>query len=321
MDFSENIQVLASFNAKGFAPKRKEDIYKDVPYFEIYKNDYNKYEVRGYNYENHDNNVRMKLYEWYLSTSILPNVTGNVCGFYNIELHDSYTYLPKKEHGYKDVLTFSKFKNDASPVLLPDPYMVGNWGGHVQSIVDNVPWEQKQDKAYFFGTTTGNRDPTKNARIKFCIDNIGNDKVTAKITKVAQMTQDDIISSIGSEKYSQIVSSSMVSPQEQMKCKYQLSLDGNTCRFDVWNYFTDCMTLKMQSNEMLWYYPMLMDNVHYTGFSSVSDIHRTMMRFNNNKNDAKRIVENAKLFAKSVFKPMTCMQYTTALFEAVAENK
>lgn len=320
MDFRENIRHAGRTFAKTMRPKRREEMYQDVPYFEIFKNDMNKYDVRIYNFETHDNADRMALYQHYLRDYILPNVTGNVCGFYNIELHDSYTYLPTKEHGYKDAFTFSKFKDDTRVVLLPDPYMVCNWGNALTNVKDDVPWENKMNKACFFGTTTGIREPSKNKRIMFCRDHIDDAFVVGKITKIAQMTKESIVTAIGEDTFLKIYNPTPVSVPEQCKFKFQIVMDGNTSRFDVWSYQTNCLNIKMASDEMLWYYPMLMEDVHFVGAADKNSLRSKIVFCLQNADYVKRYIQNAHHFARNIFKPLSHMQYTTAVFDTIAEN-
>jgi hypothetical protein len=125
MNSTETIQYQAQLNAVKCYPKRKEEVNASLPYFEIYKDNYNRYDIRAYNYEKEDNAPRMPYIQNYLKNSILPNVDKqiDVSGFYNIELHDSYTY---RNNGldYSNVLTFAKFKQDKGPVLIPDIYQM-----------------------------------------------------------------------------------------------------------------------------------------------------------------------------------------------------
>lgn len=325
MDYSEAIAHQAMVNARGGRPMREEEVCKEMPYIQIYQDTLGKLQVMSYNYENHDNAPRMQLYETYLNNNILPNVTtSDVCGWYNIELHDSYTYLNRSEaYRTKGILTFSKYKDDTSPVLLPDPYMVSNWGGMLTSIRDDTPWDAKQDAACFFGTTTGDRNPIRNQRIRFCMSCLDNPVLTCKITHIAQMSEQDIVRVYDPTQWSKTYAPSVISPIMQMQYKFLISLDGNTCRFDVWNYATNCVTMKAKSREMLWYYPMLLDGQHFIGFDldNLDDLANKVRYFAKEQKLCTHINKNAQMFAQEMFRPLSHIKYTTQLFESMSENR
>lgn len=325
MDYYEAILYQATVNARVGRPMREEDVCKDIPYFQIHKNNVGKLQVTSYNYDNHDNSPRMQLYESYLNNSILPNVTtSDVCGWYNIELHDSYTYLTRPtSYETKGILTFSKYKDDESPVLLPDPFMVLNWGGMLSSFRDETTWSSKQDAACFFGTTTGSRSPDQNHRIRFCMNCLDNPILTCKITHIAQMSEYEIMRAYDPTLWSRVYTPIVISPLMQMQYKFLISLDGNTCRFDVWNYATNCVTLKAKSREMLWYYPLLIDGHHFIGFDqeNVMDLTNKVRYFSKEHGVCQRISENARAFSQNIFQPLSHMQYTIRLFEAMSDNR
>jgi hypothetical protein len=148
MDLTETIEYLAQANSGTCYPKRSvEDIDKRLPYFSLNKL-YGKYEINMFNYEYHDNAPRMPYVLNYLATKVLPFVKGDLSGYYNIQLHDTYTYL-NDGHDYKDVLCFGKRKNDKGPVQIPDCYLLNNWGGKYQGWINETtcdPLNWKKDK-------------------------------------------------------------------------------------------------------------------------------------------------------------------------------
>jgi hypothetical protein len=306
-------------NGRKCGPKRIEEIIKEVPYIFVSKGLDGKWDVKGFNYEAHDNAPRMPLYIHYLKHGIFPNVVGNIGGYYNIELHDSYTYL-NKPYKYKDVLTFSKFKDDIDPILIPDPYMVVNWGN--QSISDNALWKNKDDKVCFYGTTTGDRNPFNNRRLNMCLWSLKSpDIFDFKITKVAQIEEIDIINlkHMGMDKWRQIYRRQPATYDEQLQHKFQFLPDGNTCKFDVWYFKTNTLNLKDKSKEMLWYHPMLHNKEHFVEVNEHT-IEDSRMYYLNNSTDAERIIKNSNNLANDLFKPTNHMYYTTLLFETMAGN-
>ena len=319
MNITDNIYYLAQQNGRKCFPRSFQDeVYENLPYFHVTRDALGSWRTKPYNYENHDNAPRMNYYCNYLEQMIFPNVTGDIEGYYNIELHDSYTYLDNGK-SYDDVLTFSKFKLDVGPVLIPDPYMVANWGD--TEVKDNFKWKTKDDICCFYGTTTGSRDPALNRRINMCLWAKANDRqrYDFAITKVAQMAPLDIVKCIGIDNWKKLYKPSMVSVQEQLQHKFLFLPDGNTCKYDVWNYHTNSLSFKDKSEDMMWYYPFLLDKQHHVEVDEYS-MDRICEYYKNNPKDAKLITKTANNLAKDLFTPSNHMLYTTALFETIASN-
>ena len=324
MNLNDTILYLAQVNSRKACPVRSlEDVKSDIPGFEIFEGPMGNLDIRGFGHKGHDNEPRMELWTMYMKHAILPNITegrSDVKGFYNIELHDSYTYL-NNDKDYRNVLTFTKFKDDAGPVVVPDPYMICNWGNTLQNIHDNIPFENKLDKVIFFGTTTGSRNPIENIRLKACSWALDKqDLCEIKITKVAQMTEADIVSAWGASKWKEMYLPRMVHHVEQMKYKYFLDLPGNTEKFDRWNFKTNCLTLKLRTNEMLWYYPMMRAKSEYVEVDDLNRLEDVCDFYNNNHNAAKMIIGNANRLAAELFRPYCHTYYTIKLFESLAAN-
>lgn len=321
MNHIESILHTAVTNAGNTRPLRKEEVKINLPYIQVQKSIMSRsYEVTAYNYEAHDNAERMPYLQYYLKNIILPNVRGDASGFYNIELHDSYTYL-KNDKDYNNVLTFSKFKDDKGPCLLPDPYMIGDWNGVMRTIIDPHSWTDKLGKCCFFGTTTGDRDPAANERIQMCVwSTKQNNLLDFKITQVAQMSEASIVQAVGKDMWSKIYYPAKVSIPDQLKYKYHLIMDGNTCRYDVWGYKTNSMMLKHESRDMLWYYPLLQERTHFVEVNKDNIVNK-MAYYNANPKIADHIIHNAQQFSQQYFNQVACNLYTTQLFEEIANNK
>lgn len=317
MNIVDNIYYLAQSNGRRCFPKTYEDeINHDLPYIHVFKTYQGRWKVTGHNYKDHDNAPRMDYYCNYFENMILPNVISDVEGFYNIELHDSYTYLQNNKD-YENVLTFTKGKLDIGPVLIPDPYMVGNWGD--LEVRDTLGWDQKDDVVCFYGTTTGARDPCLNRRINMCLWARGRPYFDFAITKVAQMLPKDIINVIGINGWKDIYTPSMVTFEEQLQHKFLFMPDGNTCKFDLWNYSTNSLSFKDSSEDMMWYYPMLMDKIHHVDVDEFN-IEEKRLYYINNPKEAENITMTANQLAKDLFTPENHVLYTSVLFETLASN-
>jgi hypothetical protein len=319
MNTHENIIHLAQNNSRKCYPKNLEKIDKTIPYFLLTKNQLGKYDIQCFAYEKHDNADRMQLWQQYLKQMILPNIDNkiDISGYYNIQLHDSYTYL-NDDKNYDNVLCFSKFKDDSMPVLIPDPYMICNWGNMLNDINDKQEWSKKKNKVIFVGTTTGDRDPIKNQRINTCIWSLNNkDFSDMYITKIAQMDPLDVKSKIPD--FDKIYRSPMSIP-DQMQYKYQLNMDGNTSKFNVEQFKMNSVVMKYDSKEMLWYYPLFQEDVHYIGVNK-DNIKNKLDFYNTNPQLSQILIYNANKLSNNIFRPIMHQFYTVSLFESFALNK
>jgi len=323
MNVVDNIVFLAQSNSKNARPLREEEVKKNIPYIEVYEDPVTrKLSTKPYGHIGHDNEPRMGLYETYFKNSIFPNLdpSADIKGFYNIELHDGYNYLDNGKD-YSNVMTFSKTKGHAHPILIPDPYQVCNWGNALPTIVDKIPFENKMNKVIFCGTTTGNRDPAKNTRLAACRWSLGHcDMCEFKITKVAQMTELDILRVYG-DFWKDMYLPRNISYSEQHKYKYHMNIDGNVSRFDVWPFKCNSLVLKLKSNDMLWYHPFLKAGHDFVEISDLNDLRHVTDVYNNNAVYAKAIIANANKTASNIFHPLAHSLYTVSLFETMSSNK
>ena len=108
--------------------------------------------------------------------------------------------------------------------------------------------------------------------------------------------------------------------QDQMKYKYHLTIDGNVSTWNVWEYKTNSLIFKYESDNMLWYYPMLQNRTHFVEVNN-STIENSYNYYQNNPKEAEFIIQNANRFAKDMFVPEACQFYTISLFDAIANNK
>jgi len=323
MNHIDNIVFLAQSNAKHHRPLREDEVKKNIPYFEIYKNDLGKLDLKWSSYKGHDNEPRMNLYDSYFKNGVFPNITEDIdslVGFYNLELHDGYNYLENGKD-YSGVMTFSKTKEDSKPILIPDPYQVCNWGGVLNQLDDTIQFDNKLKKVIFCGTTTGHKNPALNVRLNACkwaLDH--NELCEFKITKVAQMTELDIMRVFGDD-WKDMYLPRHITFNEQMKYRYHMVIDGNVSRFDVWPFKTNSLVLKLASRDMLWYYPLLSSGREFVEVQSLDQLEDICERYNSVPGLARTIISNANTFARDFFKPITHTFYMMNLFQEIAVNK
>ena len=323
MNKYESIWHLADGNSKRFRPLRREEVDDvTIPYFCIKRSDSvsNNYLIDMFNYEGHANAPRMPHYCNFILKHVLPNLPKNhdATGYYPIELHDTYTYLENGKD-YNNALVFAKHMDDRLPCLVPDPYMIDNYGGRM-AIVDNMEFDKKQNNIVFCGGTTGNTNPRLNQRLQLCEWSTRNrDFTDFRITNVVQM-REDVVRSV----YANFDDMQGKPLPQQAQCinKYILSIDGNTACWDrlMWIANSKSVAMKYQSKEILWYYPLFQEGVHYVSVDK-NTLKQQFMYCQSNPNHMKWMISNANAFALNYANHLSALLYTTRLFENFAMNK
>jgi hypothetical protein len=323
MNKYDTIMTLADTNSRYFRPLREEET-KDIkiPFFSISKNDLHRHVVTMHNFENHDNAPRMPFYCAYIRNHVIPQLPRDIdiAGYYPIELHDTYTYLENPKYNYEsgNVLTFAKDKSHRHPCLIPDPYMIENFGGKLQ-IKDDVPFEKKINRVCFVGGTTGSMDPIENQRLMMADWALDKPFAFVKISNVVQLKEDMVRRAYA--KFDQMVSP-LLSIPEQHHFKYLMSVDGNTACWDrlVWIANSKSLLMKYKSDQVLWYYPMFVHDQHYVEVTK-NNLEQKYMFYENNPSTMQWIVSNANHFASSYVNHVTSLMYTARLFENFSESK
>lgn len=338
MHIGDSIEYLAKAEGRLVRPVREEeldeldaDLGRKIPAFRIKRSD-----VRtgpGFVAEflgrdpGHDNVGRIPYLTDFLNRRVLPMVDSSVdvTGVYRIELHDSYSYLPGR-HLYKNVLSFGRTKDafENSVALVPDPYHMADYGGLVHTMsCDNVPWERKVPKLFFAGTTTGNRLPQLNERIKACVWSLDRrDVADMYITKVAQIDYDHINAAF--PRFAEALHVP-VSPAEHFSYKYQVNIVGNTA---CWSRLPMIMASKSvmvhcaaeAPDDSMWYYPLLREGEHYVGADSSrgGDLLRAHQYCVNNDEECRGKTSRANALARSLFHSGTAASYFATLLESSA---
>jgi Glycosyl transferase family 90 len=326
MDFTELVCHAARSEAKSLRPaQEEEDVDRRVPFFRIQKkenqlsND-SSYTVTGHNCAGHDNEPRMEFICGFLTQHVLPYVDArlDVSGFYNIELHDSYSYLPNAGD-YRNCLTFSRKMNDMHMTLLPNPYQIANYGDAFDANADNVPWDQKSDRLFFAGSTTGDRNPTKNLRIHACKWSLQNPAISDfKITNVVQMN--DHAFRVAVPEWRSIVAPPV--PQaDNYKHKFLVNLPGNTA---AWSRVPMIMAsksimLSMYHEDIEWFYPFLLEGTHFLGFTMETLASKRAFALSNPQ-ITQYIIANANRFHSAFMGRNQAALYTLHLLEEVARR-
>lgn len=308
-----------------------ENIHHHIPFFKIEGE-----QVLVGGFKHHDNASRMIFWAKYLQTHILPFMpkNGALNGYYNIELHDSYSHIPrivdareKNDTGpideYKNCLVWSRHKHDNDVVLLPDLYHIINYNNRLENNPDHYVWEQKNDKIGFWGTTTGHMDPCRNNRIQTCLwfdtQDPSHKLSDCYITNIAQMTYADIIERVPT--FQRIKKNPVILPF-QYNYKFLLDIPGNTCSWDRVPHImhSRSLLLKMPCEDMCFYYPLLKDGETHVEVDKDS-VFKKREYYLQNPREAKHITQKANAFSENVFKGDVARSYIRTLFEEVAYLK
>ena len=317
MDTSDSIVYAAQYEARKLVPIKDEDddmLNKKLPYFSITKNQKQCLEVSGFNYEDHVNAPRMSFFIDYMKQHILPCLSKSkvdVTGFYNIELHDSNSYLNNFDE-YTNCLVWSRRKNDNYNICLPDVYHIQNYG-HQSMVNDQQDYNSKSNKLCFFGSTTG-KSVKDNERIKASLWSLNHRDLTdIYITNVVQMSKEDILAAnIPLDK----ILHDHVPPQKMLSYKICLDIPGNTCSWDRIPMIlkSNSLLFKFPCNDMCFYYPFLNNKLHYVNVD-YNNIISMCQYYLSNPKEASFIIENSKVFQKSFLNGGVAMLYIKTLFE------
>ena len=276
----------------------------------------------------HDNAPRLPQVCTYLNSKVLPMIEPeakrDVQGYYRIELHDSYTYLPDRAK-YDNVFSFGRDIDAAerNVALLPDPYHMDNFAnGQLvgAASADSVRWQDKEPILFFAGTTTGNRDPSRNARLRACAWGAGRaDATKMYITSVAQMSMDSIRARYPYDVLSTVFHTP-VPVADHFRYRYIANIVGNTA---CWSRVPMIMSsgsvmVHVRHADATWYYPLLREGRHYVGAQSVAphDLGRALDFCRRYDQQCKHMVGEANALARDLFGSTAVINtYTSELLQ------
>ena len=281
---------------------------------------------------NHDNAIRLYQVCKYLDSNVLPMIEpeakAGVKGYYRIELHDSYTYLPEKAK-YDNVFSFGRDIDapERNVALLPDPYHMENFGGGrlvSAASSDAVRWQDKQPVLFFAGTTTGSRNPADNARIRACVwgSTRHSEATRMYITNIAQMTPDDILKHY-SKPLLQSICHAPVPVEEHFQYRYIANIVGNTA---CWSRVPMIMSsgsvmVHVRHSDATWYYLLLREGRHYVGAQSVQseDLNKALAFCRSFDKQCKQMVSEANVLSRELFGSTAVINtYTSELLQECA---
>jgi hypothetical protein len=337
MEPMEAVRHLARQEARRLRPARdpSELAEPSLPYFRVSAPLLGTRAVEGCNHAGHDNEDRMPLFCDLLLRRILPSVEPGVklsyC--YSLELHDSHSYLggggdphsylggggdPHSHQRHRNCLVFSRPRDDRAAVLLPDLYHLTNYGP-AGLARDPLPYRQKpDDRVAFWGTTTGDRDPRRNARVRACVWSLPHPgQLLCRLTRLAQMSVAD----------AHLVPQACWAPyaptEASQRHKLLLDVPGNTCSWDrVPNILASRSVLLMSGGQdMCFYYPLLHAGAHYVPVAleeGMRDLLSARARLLALPGEAEAISARANLFAETFLRPGAAAEYVAELLRESA---
>jgi hypothetical protein len=244
-----------------------------------------------------------------------------------ISLHDTVDRKIEDPPLLAPVFTFAKNKHIASLVAFPDEEMLQGYKNLIDSVVEanaRYPFEQKHNKAFWRGTTTGKSflleewQTLPRAQLVLFGKN-HSDLLDAKFTHVTQTNQPEQLTALLKE---QNLYSKYVSVPDHIAFKYLVDMDGNSCTYSrfVWILFSNSLCLKQISDHEQWYYGELKPYVHYVPFKSdMSDFAEQMTWIDNHPEEVQMIIHNANTFARTHLTQEDAFQYVYALLCSYAK--
>jgi hypothetical protein len=307
----ENITDLAIKNAS-----KIKNISPDIFYSTKELNDeniyikFNKNQTIEYTPNNY---IRRDIFIDIINNKIVPilDLKRDIC--LNINFHDNYDK--------SGVLVFGK-SIKADSILIPDIYQMYNYQ-NAGKIVDNISFENKENKIIFGGASTGSINLRHNQRVNTCIWSIKNDwafkNTNFKLTNIVQTTINELNShALENNVNIKNIISNNISIPEQLNYRYILSIDGNTWAWDrpVWIMQSNSLFFKYESDNAGWYYDFLKENEHYISVNT-NNIENKFNFFENNNNQALDIIRNANAFVKDYCSEAAWTFYLKILFENI----
>ncbi|HSX12220.1 MAG TPA: glycosyl transferase family 90 [Rhabdochlamydiaceae bacterium] len=189
-------------------------------------------------------------------------------------------------------------------ILIPDDGAFrGNtsWLSKVAKGRKSYPWEQKENRVFWRGATTGGcatlstfNELPRSKLVKLSLQ--FPELVDAKFNHLAQMNEETMqkLTELGYKGES-------ISVIDHLKYKYQILIDGNTCAYTraFWQLCSDCVMFKQNSDNIQWFYRALAPDVHYIPIQNdMSDLIEKVEWAKAHDQEVQKIVHNANLFAK-----------------------
>lgn len=200
------------------------------------------------------------------------------------------------------VLVFAKHRKSRDQILIPDWEIFRGYEDFYREVLDatrDFPWGEKNEIAIWRGTTTGAEYTVANYKeqwrtklVKKSLD--FPDVIDARFHFVCQ-NDPELIEEL------KVYIGDHVSIYEQLRCKYQILIDGNTAAFSraYWQLFSNSVIFKQDSPYIQWYTNALIPYVHYFPLArNLHDLEKKIALAKMYDQTAEQIASNATDFAE-----------------------
>lgn len=215
------------------------------------------------------------------------------------------------------VFSFQKPVGSRS-ILMPDIDFL--WHKWYEGSRSERPWPKKASLAVFAGSSTGGnlltRDDIRHARaprLFWAMSALTNPLIDFRICSAVQCDTPETVQELQSQPYYH----NFMSWNDQLLCKYVISIDGNgaTCSRVVNTLKSQSILLKIHSDNMLYYFDDLNPYEHYIPINDISDINKSIEGFESGALNYKQILKSANVFYKNYLTREGVERYTRRLLE------
>jgi hypothetical protein len=137
--------------------------------------------------------------------------------------------------------------------------------------------------------------------------------IDARFSAITQTQQPEIISTVFQSYFAP-----PLNVREQLKYKYQILIDGNTCAYSrfFWQLFSDGLIIKQDSPDIQWFYKGVRPNVHFLPCKwDMSNLPSQILYAKQNDAKALEIIKNANIFAQESLTKKAISSYVLACLE------
>jgi hypothetical protein len=161
-------------------------------------------------------------------------------------------------------------KHGLNAPILPDFYQMNNYSGKLNN-TDAILFKDKMSKVVFAGASTGSEgyNLKQNDRVNYCkyVAERSQDLSMCNfyLTSVVQMSPLDLKRYVKSDELLQKMLHNPIKEEDQLTCKYIMSIDGNAAAWDrpIWIMNSNSLLFQAPRKYEMWYDAFLRDSEHY----------------------------------------------------------
>lgn len=200
------------------------------------------------------------------------------------------------------IFSFGKHKGNHFIVTIPDWEMLSDYESRfnpqIETAIKKFPWEEKEDIAFWRGSTTGGNYSLPSwrdfPRVKLVYLSKNHDCIDAKFTNYPQgaASNKELLSD-------KSILGEFISPEDSLQYRYLIDIDGNACTWSrlYWILRSNCVPFKQQSQNTMWYHRALKPFVHFVPYANdLSDLSEMIQWAQFHPEDCKKIAEKSRKF-------------------------